>query len=64
MRCYASVVRCERVPGESGTFGIAVRNTAHRYLTREEAAQFDPLDDRRQGYSANPFVVPERMTGT
>ncbi len=45
MRFCASVVRCERIPGRTGSFGVAVRHTAHRYLTREEAAGFDALDE-------------------
>jgi len=44
VRFYASVMRCERVPGGNGTFGLAVRNTAHRYLTLEEAGPFDSLE--------------------
>ncbi len=45
MRFFASVIRCERIPGGNGAFGVAVRNTAHRYLTGEEAAAFDTLDE-------------------
>jgi hypothetical protein len=41
VRFFGMVLRCER--GEGDQFGIAVRNTAHRYLTREEAAGFDAM---------------------
>lgn len=44
VRFYASVMRCERIPGGNGAFGLAVRNTAHRYLTDAEAAPFDSLE--------------------
>ena len=40
------VLRCERVADGNGVFGIAVRNTAHRYLTREEAASFDSMEQQ------------------
>ena len=42
MRCFASVLRCERIRhGEGIAFTVAVRNTTHRYLTPEESATFD-----------------------
>ncbi len=44
MRFSASVVRCERIPGESGAYGVAVRHNTHRYLTSEEVSYFDSLD--------------------
>ena len=44
MRFFASVIRCERIPGGNGTFGVAVRNSAHRYLTSEEATAFDAIE--------------------
>lgn len=43
VRFFGKVLRCERLPGVDGFYGIAVRNTAHRYLTREEAAGFDAM---------------------
>jgi PilZ domain-containing protein len=46
VRFFGMVVRCERVQDGNGLFGIAVRNTAHRYLTREEAANFGALDQK------------------
>jgi hypothetical protein len=39
VRFFGMVLRCER--GEGDQFGIAIRNTAHRYLTHEEAAGFE-----------------------
>jgi hypothetical protein len=41
VRFFGAVLRCESVAGRSGCFGVAVRNTAHRYLTPTEAASFD-----------------------
>ena len=29
-----------------GAFGIAVRYTAHRYLTRDEAADFETMEQK------------------
>ena len=42
------MLRCERVAKAEWLFGIAVRNTAHRYLTREEAANFEAMEQRLQ----------------
>jgi hypothetical protein len=44
VRFFGTVLRCERLPGGNVLYGIAVRNTAHRYLTREEAAGFDAME--------------------
>jgi|ERR1035438_2796464 hypothetical protein len=44
VRFFAMVLRCERVPGRHNAFGVAVRNTAHRYLTREESARFSAIE--------------------
>jgi len=46
VRFYSSVLRCERIVGGNGVFSVAVRNTAHRYLTGEEASAFDALDEK------------------
>lgn len=43
-RFFGIVLRCERVPDADGAFGIAVRNTAHRYLTRDESVSFDTVE--------------------
>jgi hypothetical protein len=43
VRFFATVLRCERVPDSNSAFGIAVRNTAHRYLNREESASYDEI---------------------
>ena len=43
VRFFGMVLRCERAQDGSGLFGIAVRNTAHRYLTKEEAASFHAI---------------------
>ena len=46
MRCYGSVLRCERIQhGEGIAFSVAVRNTAHHYLTPEESATSDAIAD-------------------
>jgi hypothetical protein len=46
VRFFGTVIRCERVPDGSGHYGVAVRNSAHRYLTREEAAGFDAIESK------------------
>lgn len=43
VRFFGMVLRCEQLRDRSGVYGIAVRNTGHRYLTREEAAGFDAM---------------------
>ena len=55
VRFFAMVLRCERVPESQDAFGIAVRNTAHRYLTHEEAAELQ-RDRRatRKGHATTP----------
>lgn len=63
VRFYGSVLRCERVPDGNGTFGVAVRNTAHRYLTREESAAFDELDRRKASTPSPVDVASVRKTG-
>jgi PilZ domain len=40
VRFFGMVLRCERAADGGGLYGIAVRNTAHRYLTGAEAAGF------------------------
>jgi len=63
VRFYAAVIRCERIPGGGQTFGLAVRNTAHRYLTREEAVPFDAMEhDLRPSASAST-QPPDPETG-
>jgi hypothetical protein len=59
VRFFATVLRCERVPESHDAFGIAVRNTAHRYLNREEAASFDAMEEKRTATWEQP-----RKTGT
>ena len=44
VRFFGMVLRCERIPDGSGLYGIAVHNTGHRYLTREQAAGFDAME--------------------
>ena len=46
VRFFGMVRRCERLAEGSGLYGIAVRNTAHRYLTLEEAAGFDAMEQK------------------
>ena len=46
VRFFGIVLRCERNPGNSKAYGIAVRNTAHRYLNREESAGFDAIEHK------------------
>ncbi len=44
VRFFGMVLRCERVAGGNGSFGIAVRNTAHRYLTPDEASSYEVME--------------------
>lgn len=44
MRFLGTVLRCEPVPVSDGFFGVAVRNTAHRYLSPEESSSFDAME--------------------
>ncbi|HEY4931171.1 MAG TPA: hypothetical protein VII23_06340, partial [Terriglobales bacterium] len=46
VRFFAMVLRCERVQESQDTFGIAVRNTAHRYLAHEEAVNFSVIEEQ------------------
>jgi hypothetical protein len=46
VRFFAMVLRCERAPESQDAFGIAVLNTAHRYLTHEEAASFSVVEEQ------------------
>jgi hypothetical protein len=64
VRFFGTVLRCERVPEGNGGFGIAVRNTAHRYLTREEGASFDLLDQKLRPSAGNEDSNPARKTGS
>jgi hypothetical protein len=41
VRFFGMVIRSGRAVSDSGLYGIAVRNSAHRYLTGEEAAGFE-----------------------
>ena len=64
VRFYASVLRCERIPDGNGSFGVAVRNSAHRYLTREESADFDKLDQKPRPATLRDNSVSSLSTGT
>jgi hypothetical protein len=44
MRCLGVVLRCYQTGEGNGAFGIAVRSTSHRYLTRDEADAFDAIE--------------------
>ncbi len=46
LRFFGMVLRCEPIANPAGFFGIAVRNTAHRYLSREESASFDAMEQQ------------------
>ena len=46
VRFFGMVLRCQRVAGGRGAFGVAVRTTAHRYLMRQEAAPFEEMEQR------------------
>jgi len=64
VRFYGSVIRCERVAAGTGTFAVAVRNTAHRYLTADESLSFDALEQRLGPAASRPDFPSDRKTGT
>jgi hypothetical protein len=51
VRFFGMVIRSERAANDGGLYGIAVRNSAHRYLTGEEAAGFVAMQ-----HTATPIV--------
>lgn len=59
VRFFGMVIRCERVPESQDSFGIAVRNTAGLYLTRDEAANLTAMDGKRSA-----AMQPALKTGT
>jgi len=64
VRFYASVIRCERISGGGEGFGLAVRNTAHRYLTRDEAAPFDTMEQDLSSSAGGSTEPSDQETGT
>lgn len=47
VRFHGEILRCERIDREHATFGVVVRNTSHRYLSPNESAVFDELEQSR-----------------
>jgi hypothetical protein len=64
VRFYGSVLRCERVASGSGRFGVAVRNTAHRYLTADESLTFEALEQKLGPVSSGGDHPPDRKMGS
>jgi len=62
VRFYASVLRCEKVPGGDGVFHVALRNTAHRYLSKDESAAFDLMESRIEPASEGPDLTAQHGT--
>ena len=46
VRFFGKVLRSQRVHDSSGAFRIAVRSDAHRYLSREQSASFDAIEQK------------------
>jgi PilZ domain-containing protein len=46
VRFFGMVTRVERTTDKTALYGVAVRNTAHRYLTGDEAANFTAIQHR------------------
>jgi hypothetical protein len=44
LRFCGKVVRCERVSENSEAFEIAVQNDSHHYLSREQSASYDAIE--------------------
>ncbi|HZD31173.1 MAG TPA: PilZ domain-containing protein [Candidatus Angelobacter sp.] len=64
VRFFGSVLRCENVPDGNGLYGVAVRNTTHRYLTPTESANFDTLEPKPVPSDNLSAGASERTTGT
>ena len=47
VRFFGTVLRCERLPEGNGLYGVAVRNSGHRYLSREEASGFNAAGSKQ-----------------
>ena len=62
VRFYGSVLRCERVATGNSAFGVAVRNTAHRYLSADESLSFDALEQRLGPGASRPDYPSHRKT--
>jgi PilZ domain len=61
---FGNVLRCERVPDRSGSFGIAVRNVNHRYLNPELSASFDAIELKLSGTSSAATTIRRRKIRT
>ncbi|HVP54625.1 MAG TPA: PilZ domain-containing protein [Candidatus Eisenbacteria bacterium] len=63
VRFFGMVSRCERFPEGHGLYGVAVRNSTYRYLTREEAAHFDAMG-KKPSPAESPELQPPCLSGT
>jgi|SRR5580700_5293660 hypothetical protein len=63
VRFFGMVLRCERMAEGRGMFGIAVHNTAHRYLTQQEAADFEAMERRLQSNANSTAPTQPRKAG-
>jgi PilZ domain len=63
VRFFGTVIRCERSAEGRGTFGIAVHNTAHRYLTQQEGADFEAMERRLQPNTNSTVSSEPRKAG-
>lgn len=64
VRFFGMVLRCERAPEGQGAYRIAVHNTSHRYLTREEGASYDKLEQKVPSAVSAPAADQPQRTGT
>jgi len=64
VRFFGTVLRCERVADSNGAFGVAVLKAAHRYLTREEAASFEALEQELSPTTSSANPGKSGSTGT
>jgi len=63
VRFFGVVLRCERSRDNPKAFGIAVRNTAHRYLSREESASYDEILPGHSAASNSAAAIHPQKTG-
>ena len=63
VRFFGTVLRCAQAREKERAYGIAVRNTAHRYLTRQEASDFEAMEERLQSNTNSIASGQPRIAG-
>jgi len=63
VRFFGLVLRCERIAEGRNAFAIAVHNSAHRYLTQQEAEGFEAMERRLQPNTDSTVAGEPRKVG-